>query len=338
MRAPEFWNHRSGPGAAPLARLMLEPMSWLYQAGAGLKASTTTSFHPSAAVVCVGNITMGGTGKTPVAIALMERLRRSGVIAHALTRGYGGRKRGPLLVDPDKHEFRDVGDEALLLARAGPTWMSKSKIAGARAAVAGGAQVIVMDDGFQNRSLAKDLSLLVIDAEAGLGNGRVFPAGPLRESARAAMRRADAVILMGGSGGRAAERIEAWRAHLPNQTPVLRARLAPKGAFPLGPVLAFAGIGRPQKFFDALTAAGAELKATATFADHHAYAKSDIDTLREAARRHNALLLTTEKDHVRLPRETRRIIHAWPVAARFEDEAPLDNLIERALDRAAARR
>ncbi len=337
MRAPEFWNHASGPDAAPLRRTLLEPVSWLYQLGAGLKAGAARTFRPAAPVICVGNVTLGGTGKTPVTIALIERLGRSGIAAHALTRGYGGRKRGPVQVDRDRHDYRAVGDEALLLARAGPTWVAKNKVAGARKATLEGAEAIVMDDGFQNPTIAKDLCLVLIDAESGMGNGRVFPAGPLRESVQAAFRRADAVILMGGAKD-GAPRVESWRTHLPSDVPVIGASLVPRGPIPGGPIFAFAGIGRPQKFFDALAKSGAELKATATYPDHHAYTKADLDMLREAARRHNALLVTTEKDMVRLPKDMRRIIHAWPVAARFDDEKTLDGLVERALDRAAARR
>lgn len=336
MRAPEFWDTAEGRGAAPLWRALLAPVSWIYQAGATVKAVTTPVSRASAPVICVGNLTMGGAGKTPVAIEILRRLRERGVAAHAVTRGYGGRKHGPVLVDIDKHSYKDVGDEALLLARTAPTWVAKSKPAGARAATKAGAEAIVLDDGFQNRSLHKDVSIVVIDAQSGLGNGRVFPAGPLRENARNALKRADAVVI--ASGGPVADKHAAWRNYLPPDTPVLEARLSPEGGIPAGPVFAFAGIARPQKFFDGLVRAGVEIKATATFPDHHPYSQNDINYLRDSARRANALLLTTEKDHVRLPRDLRRICHAWPVAAVFSDEAALDAVIERALDRAASRR
>lgn len=337
MRAPEFWNIRSGAGAAPLTRMMLEPLSWLYQAGANAKAMVSSGYRAEAGVICVGNLTLGGTGKTPMVIALMQRLREKGVDAHALTRGYGGSKSGPLLIDTDKHNFRAVGDESLLLARAGPTWVSRSKAAGAKHASRAGAQVIVMDDGFQNPTIEKDFSFVLIDGVVGLGNGRVFPAGPLRESVRSAAKRADAIVVVGDDAEADQQRKSAWRARLPDDIPIIRARLTPGGPIPGGPVFAFAGIGRPQKFFDALNAAGADLKATATFPDHHRYTRNDLNSLRESARRHNALLLTTEKDHVRLPAEMRRLIHAWPVTMRFEDEAKLDALLEKAMDRSARR-
>ncbi len=336
MQAPEFWNHAQGRQSAPLTRAMLGPVSWLYQAGAGMRTTLSKPYRPAAPVVCVGNITMGGAGKTPMTIAIMERLSEKGVAAHALTRGYGGRKHGPLLVDLDKHTYRDIGDEAMLLARAGPTWVAKNKSAGAKAAVLGGAEVIIMDDGFQNPTVFKDASLVIIDGEVGLGNGRIFPAGPMRESAKSALRRADAVILVGGDESDPVHTI--WRKHLPVGVPILRATVMPRGPIPQGPVFAFAGIARPEKFFNALREAGAELKATTTFPDHHNFAESDLRELRETARRHNALMMTTEKDYMRIPKDLRRIIHTWPVGIELEDPGQLDGIVERAIDRAASRR
>jgi tetraacyldisaccharide 4'-kinase len=333
--APEFWNHRNGPGSAPVRTALLTPVSWLYQSGAALRTATSRAYKASAPVICVGNVTLGGAGKTPVAIAILRHLRSKGVDAHGLSRGYGGRKAGPLLVNPETHDSDDVGDEPLLLSRAAPTWVSKSKAAGARAAVKAGAEFIVMDDGFQNPTVHKDLNLVLIDAASGLGNGRVFPAGPLRESTRSAMSRADAVILV--SAGPDPDRRGAWRSFLPDEAPVLEVEIVPDGPGPAGPVLAFAGIARPEKFFDSLQRWGAEIKATMSFPDHHPYTAADINKLRDAARRHNALLLTTEKDHIRLPRDTRKLVHFWPVAARFKEPAALDALLERAVERASKR-
>jgi tetraacyldisaccharide 4'-kinase len=333
--APDFWNHRDGPGSAPVRRALLTPVSWLYQSGAALRAATSHPYKASAPVICVGNVTLGGAGKTPVAIAILKHLRDKGIDAHGLSRGYGGRRTGPLLVDPDAHDYREVGDEALLLARTGPTWVAKSKAAGARAAAKAGAEFVVLDDGFQNPTLHKDVNLVLIDAAAGLGNGRVFPAGPLRESARSAMSRADAVVLV--STGPDPDRRGAWRNYLPESAPVLEAEIVPRGPGPVGPVLAFAGIARPEKFFDSLVRWGADIKATLSFPDHHPYTTADMGRLRDAARRHNALLLTTEKDHMRLPGDLRRLVHFWPVAASFKETGALDDLLERAVDRAAKR-
>jgi tetraacyldisaccharide 4'-kinase len=316
-----------------MRRALLTPVSWLYQSGAALRAATSRAYRPAAPVICVGNVTLGGAGKTPVTMAILKRLRERGLEAHALSRGYGGRRTGPLLVDPEKHDYRDVGDEPLLLTRVAPTWVAKSKPAGARAAVARGAKMIVLDDGFQNPTIAKDLSLVLIDAAAGLGNGRVFPAGPLRESARSAMSRADAVVLV--SAGPDPDLRAAWRNYVPDGAPILEVDIVPEGHGASGEVYAFAGIARPEKFFDTLVRWGAEVIATRSFPDHHPYTNEELKELREAARRQNALLVTTEKDHIRIPRDLRRLVHAWPVTAQFRDMAALDALLDRAVDAGA---
>lgn len=329
-QAPEFWSHESGPHAAPLKRALLTPLSWLYQQGAKLKARLTTPIRPGPPVICVGNLSVGGAGKTPTVIALLERLKARGLEPHALSRGYGGKLQGPVRVDEERHSFADVGDEALLLSRVAPTWVAKNKADGARAAAAGGADLIIMDDGFQNPSVAKDFSLIIIDNEAKFGNGRVFPAGPLREDAREGLARAHAVVLMGADTPHGD-----WRPPTPPDLPILRARITPRGPLPGGTVVAFAGIARPEKFFNALHASSVDVKATVMFPDHHPFTAEELAGLREQARRHNALLVTTEKDHVRLPPEVRRLVHCWPVGAEFEAPEALDRLIDHALDRAA---
>jgi tetraacyldisaccharide 4'-kinase len=316
MRAPKFWSQPPGALAASLA-----PLSWVYEAAGALRRAVTTPVEVSAKVICIGNLVAGGAGKTPTAIAVLKRLRARGVAAHALTRGYGGREAGPLRVDPSRHSANDVGDEALLLARVAPTWVGRDRVAAARAAVADGARVIVMDDGFQNPKLKKDLSLVVVDADYGIGNGRVIPAGPLRESVAAGLARAQGVVMIGeGAGGFLGE----------VRPPVLRARIVPApGALALADraVLAFAGIGRPEKFFATLRALGCRLVASVAFADHHPYGPDDIMRLVEAAVEAGATLVTTEKDAVRLPSEARRMVEVLPVELVFEDEAALDRVL-----------
>ena len=270
-----------------------------------------------------GNVTAGGAGKTTVAIDLLERLHRRGVAAHGLLRGYGGRLRGPVQVDPDRHGCRDVGDEALLLASIAPTWVSVDRAAGARAAIAAGAQAIVMDDGLQNPTLAKSLSLLVVDGGFGFGNGRVIPAGPLREPVAAAAARAHAAVLIGRDE-------TGVSAALPPELPVLRARLVPgpETAMLAGrPVLAFAGIANPRKFFDTLTEAGVIVVGRQSFADHYPYDETDIrDLLKEAEALH-ALPVTTRKDIVRVPPAFRDRIAVAPIGLAWEDETALEALL-----------
>jgi tetraacyldisaccharide 4'-kinase len=315
MRPPEFWNKDGG--GARLARAVLAPLSWAYGASVRWKSSAAHPYRANAKVVCIGNLTAGGSGKTPVAIAVAQALG-----AHhpfILSRGYGGRTRGPALVDPARDTAQDVGDEPLLLARAAPVIVARNRMAGAGFADAHGAGVIVMDDGHQNFDLAKDLSLVVVDAETGFGNGRVLPAGPLREPVAQGLARADAVVLVGDGtpdlGGFAG--------------PVLRARLAPTDGHVLRDekVVAFAGIGRPDKFFDTLRGLGATLIETREYADHHAYTAAEIARLKAKAR--GARLLTTEKDYVRLTQAEREGIDFLPVQAVFADMAALARLLDR---------
>ncbi|MGF1659722.1 MAG: tetraacyldisaccharide 4'-kinase [Rubrimonas sp.] len=339
MRAPGFWSNP--PDAPGLAARLLAPAASIWGLGARLRRAGGAPARAAAPVICVGNATAGGAGKTPVVLALLQALALRGVAGHALSRGHGGRLggrlTGPHRVDPARDGFRDVGDEPLLLSAFAPTWVARDRAAGAAAAIAAGAQVVVMDDGFQNPSLAKDLSLLVVDAGQGFGNGRLIPAGPLREPVSDALARADAVVLIGGDA--AAARAMARHPEIAaSGAPVLRARLEPlatgldlRGAR----VVAFAGIGRPEKFFDTLRAMGAELVATHGFADHAPYPPALLRRLLAEARAQGATLATTEKDAARLPRAFLREVCVAPVRLRFDDPAALDALLDRALsDRA----
>lgn len=315
MRAPEFWSGQAtGRDSALMLQALLTPVSWIYGWAVARKIAHAKPERVGVPVVCVGNLTLGGAGKTPVT-RIVRRLLGDG--AHVLMRGYGGREKGPLQVTPAM-DHRDVGDEALLHAKDGPTWIARDRAAGAKAAIAAGARAIVMDDGFQNPSLAKDLSIVVIDAAVGVGNRKVFPAGPLRERLNQGVARASAFVLMGVGD---APWLEA------GARPVLRARIASIGAAPEGPLVAFAGIARPEKFFDTLSAMGADVSEAVPYDDHHAFSESELDWLATLARERGARLITTEKDHVRLPAARRGEIAALNVAARFEDEAALAALL-----------
>lgn len=309
MKAPDFWSR---PGA-PLGTL-LSPLGCAYRLAGALNRSFTRSVRVDATVICVGNLVAGGTGKTPVAMAIAAGLHRDDVAF--LTRGYGGRSAGPVRVSPDIHTPVDVGDEAFLLTRVAPTWVARDRVAGGRAAVAAGARLIVMDDGFQNPSLEKDLSLLVIDGTAGFGNGHIIPAGPLREPVAAGLVRADAVIIVGDDTAGIADT-------LPAALPVFRGRILPAGDPDIWAgrrVLAFAGIGRPEKFFETLETLGCDIVATRRFADHHPFTDSEIAHIRAQATSLDATPVTTEKDAIRLPDDMRAEIEVLPVA--FVWDAP----------------
>jgi tetraacyldisaccharide 4'-kinase len=310
VRPPEFWNKRGATST------LLLPVGWIYAAATARRVRRTGRRAP-VPVISVGNLGVGGAGKTPVALALARRLLAAGRAPHFLTRGYGGREAGPLRVDPARHDYRAVGDEALLLARAAPTWVSHRRAAGAEAAVAAGAGVLVMDDAHQNPDVAKDLSLVVIDGGYGFGNRRVIPAGPLREPVAAGLARADAAILVGDDAVGA-------RAHIGALT-VLEARLVPDEAAVAAlagkRVVAFCGIGRPDKFFDTVKAMGAALVEAMPFPDHHAFTPDDVMLAVELAAREGAVPVTTEKDFVRLPSEARPMVTPVPVRLEFADEA-----------------
>lgn len=317
MRAPEFWSRPSHPLATLLA-----PVAQLYRLGGVVVRGWTRPAQAPVPIVCIGNLVAGGAGKTPVALAVADALVAADIAVHLLSRGYGGRLRGPVRVVPERHTARDVGDEALLLAAIAPCWVSRDRRTGAAAAIAAGAKLIVMDDGFQNPSLRKDLSLLVIDSGYGFGNRRLIPAGPLREPIAAGLRRAQALVLLDGgatpatlSGGGA---------------PVLAARLVPdEAALALAGrrVFAFAGIGRPEKFFATLAEIGCTVVATRPFPDHHPYRPEEIMAICEQATAADARPVTTAKDAVRLPPEARAMVTVVDVTLSWRDPEALARLL-----------
>ncbi|HEV7368567.1 tetraacyldisaccharide 4'-kinase [Arenibaculum sp.] len=321
MKTPGFWYRPAGATARLLA-----PAGWLYGAAGWLRGRVTTPVRVGIPVACVGNLVAGGAGKTPVALALgavMAGLPSPGPTVHFVTRGYGGRLRGPLAVDASVHDAAAVGDEALLLAEAAPTWVSADRVAGARAAVAAGASAIVLDDGFQNPCLHKDVSLVVVDGGAGTGNGCLVPAGPLREPVGRGLARADAVVILG-------EDRMGVEAKVAGRRPVLHARLVPDAtACELDGrrVVAFAGLARPAKFFGTLEELGAVIVEAVPFPDHHPFQPIELSRLAGLAERHGAELVTTAKDAVRLPPELRALVRTVRVAVAWRDPGALERVL-----------
>lgn len=319
MRAPEFWSG-NGRGLLPL---LLSPAAALYGA-ATARRMRRPGWQAPVPVICCGNATAGGAGKTTVALDLGQRLAHRGIAVHFLLRGYGGRLKGPVRVDPAAHDSRAVGDEALLLAAERPAWISADRAAGARAAVAAGAQAIVMDDGLQNPTLEKDLSLLVIDGPSGFGNGRIIPAGPLREPVAAAAARCRAAVLIGVDETGATEL-------LPPGMRVLRAHLRPGPEAELlagQPVYAFCGIANPRKFFNTLQEAGAVLAGRTAFADHYPYDEGDMRELLAQAESLRAIPVTTRKDFVRIPPAFRSRVTVVTVRLEWEDTTAIEALLD----------
>ncbi len=322
MRAPAFWG---GDGSSLWPRL-LSPAASLY-AAATARRLARPGWQAPVPVLCCGNATAGGAGKTTVALDVGQRLAARGLNAHFLLRGYGGKLRGPVQVNLAAHDSQAVGDEALLLAARRPTWISGDRGAGGKAAVAAGAQAIVMDDGLQNAGLTQTLSLLVVDGSYGFGNGRVIPAGPLREPVANAASRCQAAVLIGDDETNVL-------AQLPASLPVLRAKLrpGPEAATLAGqPVFAFCGIANPRKFFATLQEAGAVLAGRMPFADHYPFDEGDLKELVEQADHLRARLVTTAKDIVRVPAAYRDRISVVSITLEWEDPSQIEAVLDRLL-------
>jgi len=323
MKAPEFWNHKSGRESAPVIRTILSPIGWIYGKFVSKSINNSIEYDCGVPVICVGNATLGGTGKTPVTIYILKSLRRLGLNAVGLTRGYGGQEKGPILLN-DKHTSIDVGDEPLLLAEHAPVWVSAGRDDGAKAAVSNGASIIIMDDGHQNQLLKKSLSLLVVDAEIGFGNGKIFPAGPLRENLNESLKRSDAIILMKPNKD---YKPDTFLLRQLRDKVLIHAYLKPTSILPKGKLYAFSGIGRPNKFFDSLRNYGGNIIEAISYSNHYQYKDIDIENLFVLASEYGASLITTEKDYVRLPKGYRKGVHKWPVSVHFEDELTLRRLL-----------
>ncbi|WIV50667.1 tetraacyldisaccharide 4'-kinase [Marivivens sp. LCG002] len=310
MAAPRFWYQPKG-----LFSTVLAPLGWLYAMGTARRLRGA-SYRASVPVICIGNINVGGTGKTPTTIALAQKLISMGIEPHVVSRGYGGRLQGPVRVVERSHTAHDVGDEPLLIAAFTPTWIAKDRAAGVKAAEAAGAEIILLDDGFQNPAVHKDISIVVVDAKRGFGNGAVMPAGPLREPVDKGLKRADFVLTIGDQN--------AFDRALP--VPRLRGSLKPlmTGMQWQGMrVLAFAGIGDPSKFFATLRSLGAEVIRGEALEDHQPLTEALMTRLELEGKTRIAQLVTTEKDAVRLPDSFRPKVLTLPVRLELEDWEPL---------------
>jgi tetraacyldisaccharide 4'-kinase len=331
MREPGFWH-----GPASLNAHLLKPLAALYGAIAAQRLQRK-GLNAGIPVLCVGNYHVGGAGKTPTVLALAKLLRDLGETPVVLSRGYGGELRGPVRVDPSRHAASDVGDEPLMMAGALPVVVSRKRADGVPLARAQGASVILMDDGFQSPAVVKDASLIVIDSERGLGNGQVFPAGPLRAPLRPQLARTDALIIVGNGSAAAAVATEIAA----QGKPVLSAHLKPDEAQVAAlrgrRVLAFAGIGDPTRFFNTLRASGIDVAGQRAFADHHPYSQAEIESLTAEAKRDGLILVTTEKDLARLRDRSQQIV-PFPVTLEFSDPVLLRKFVADRLFKARERK
>lgn len=324
MQAPKFW-YRSRSWQA----FLLSPLGMVYAWATARRQKNARPTRVDIPVICIGNLNVGGTGKTPTTIAIAQMLTSRGIAVHIVSRGYGGSLQAVTQVDPRVHTADETGDEPLLMAAFAPTWVANERVAGARAAQNAGADVILLDDGFQDPALIKDLSIIVVDATRGFGNGRCLPAGPLREPVHVGLKRANAVISIGEP-----EAQSQFRERSADQTgriAHITASLQPiEMGMPWaeGRYLAFAGIGNPEKFFATLRGLGAPLVRTVALDDHQKLARPMIQRLMKEAQSMDAQLVTTEKDAARLPADLRSGILSLPVRLEFDDAHALETLLK----------
>lgn len=319
MRPPGFWKNT--PEAPGWQAQLLAPLGALYAAATARRVALPPTFRPKVPVISVGNLNVGGTGKTPTVIALTELLVGRGM--HIVSRGYGGDTPGPLQVDLAKHTAQTVGDEPLLLAAFAPTWVSNDRAAGVALAEDAGAKIIILDDAHQNPAVPKTFSLVIVDATIGFGNGRVLPAGPLREPVARGLARADMVVSIGDADAQCSFRAR-WGADISVPHATAELTLLETGMdWKDQNVLAFAGIGHPDKFFRTLRATGANLLRAEALDDHQPLTDALMKRLELEATAIGAQLVTTEKDAVRLPPSFRQKVLALPVRLTFSEQAGL---------------
>lgn len=322
MGAPDFW----GPGEGGILSWALIPFGKVYGQATKFRLANGSAYKASIPVVCVGNLVAGGAGKTPVVMALLDYFQGQGIDVHVLSRGYGGSLKGPIKVEPDQHRPGEVGDEPLMIARRAPCWVSVDREVGAREIEKAGGQLILMDDGFQNPGLHKDFSFIVINGAYGFGNGRCIPAGPLRELPVDGLPRAQAVIMIGPDKTNAVSQIQQVNPDLP----ILNAWIEPgaEGERLRGQkVLAFAGMGHPEKFYKTLKDLGADVIARFSFGDHHDYKASEIERLLKIARVNDAICVTTTKDAIKLSVAELEAVEVLSIALKWEKPDNLHSLL-----------
>lgn len=315
MKQPSFWKEVS------LYNFLLFPFSIIYQLISCIKNAVSRPYKPSKPVICIGNVTVGGAGKTPTAIAIAKIITDMGKKPVFLTRGYGGSLRVTTIVNPDIHKAKDTGDEPILLSRVATTIVSKNRVTGAKLACEKDFDVIIMDDGLQNPTIEKTISLLVIDGSYGIGSGYIIPAGPLRESLKSGLSKVEAVVFIGDDKKYILSKLEDKK--------IIKAKIkAKKHDKKTDKYVAFCGLGNPDKFFNTLVENGYNVREKKEFPDHYNYKQQDIDDLKNLAKSWNAKLITTEKDYVRLSNVHKKDIETLPISIEFEKEQEIRKIVE----------
>ena len=328
MRAPKFWYNPK----YSFSSLLLTPISWIYGLVRKKIQRDRAPWKAPIPVICVGNLLAGGQGKTPIALSIGKVLKLNNKSVHFISRGYGGSLRGPLLVDPRVNTASEVGDEPILLSEIAPTWICVDRIAGIKLAYEMGAKIVVMDDGFQNPSVKKDFSILAFDADVGFGNGRLIPAGPLRESITDGLSRANAAVIIGDDFLGLESRLLNISNSLPQkQIKVYKAKIAPTTNFQSinkQKVFAFTGIGRPEKFLNTLIEMNCDITGKQYFSDHHQFTETEISQLLNLAKTKDSTLITTTKDYVRLTPSQKKDIMVLPITLEWNNKNALNNILK----------
>ena len=301
----------------------LIPLSWIYRLLGHIQNKCIKTWKAPIPVICIGNLVAGGQGKTPAALSIGHILKKQKKTIHYVSRGYGGKNKGPLLVKPENHEALEVGDESLLLSRVAPTWIGSNRKSSIELAHKMGAEVIIMDEGFQNPSIHKDLSIIVVDGEMGFGNGHLIPAGPLRQDVQTGLSQSNAVVIVGEDKTNLKSNIlKTYPSFDKSPFNILAAQLTPDQTpdnLKNKKIFAFTGIGYPKKFFDTLTNMGYNVVATRSFSDHHLYSDIDVSNLRDTAKLYEAGLITTSKDYVRLSQTQKENISILEIVFEWDD-------------------
>lgn len=318
MKAPRFW-YNSGISSYLMA-LLLSPLGRLYSAVVNGRLKWTQKSKVDVPVICVGNLSLGGVGKTPTVMALVDLLKEWGYIPHILSRGYGSQLKGPILVDPDHHTAKDVGDEPLLLATKAPTWIGKNRVLSAQEAIKKGATILVMDDGLQNPYLYQDLKIAVFDGTSKIGNRFVFPAGPLRQSLTSGLQQIDLALLIQFT------HVPKWLNNTPHIHGSIETTQSPN---PDKNYIAFAGIGNPEKFFKTLRDRNYCVHKKISFADHHVYTEADCEILKSYTHCEKNQLITTQKDVVKLPLPFKESVDVLKIQLKLQNEQLLKELIQK---------
>ncbi|MBE6450477.1 MAG: tetraacyldisaccharide 4'-kinase [Alphaproteobacteria bacterium] len=316
MKTPTFWNKKN------IFYYILLPLGWLYCFATILRIKLKKPYKSGLPVICIGNLTAGGTGKTPVSIAIVQMLKKYGKNPFFISRGYGGKLSG-VVVNKQIHTPDEVGDEPLLLSEVAPVCINADRAKAAKQALDNGADILVMDDGFQNPSLYKDISFLVFSGKFGIGNGAVIPAGPLRETFAGGIKRADALIVIGDD-----------KTNLSHKTdlPIFFADITEdKPKVTNSKVYAFAGIGYPEKLYQSLKNVGLDVVRTKDFPDHHFYTKEDLMSIIDEAKKENLAIFTTSKDYVKIPSDIKQHINVLNIKIMWRDEKSLEKFIKNKL-------